>query len=89
MKRALFTQHSDLPFLVELPGIEPVLDLRKCGLTCTYATCGSRWLREIPGAPPEMLAAPTPGPGGRPGPNSFVRNDYGRRYEPPVRIELF
>ncbi len=35
MKRALFTQHSDLPFLVELPGIEPVLDLRKCGLTCT------------------------------------------------------
>jgi hypothetical protein len=23
MKRALFTQHSDLPFLVELPGIEP------------------------------------------------------------------
>ena len=50
MKRALFTQHSDLPFLVELPGIEPVLDLRKCGLTCTYATCGSRWLREVPGA---------------------------------------
>src|SRR5271165_7227065 len=25
MKRALFTQHSDLPFLVELPGIEPEL----------------------------------------------------------------
>lgn len=23
MKRALFTQHSDLPSLVELPGIEP------------------------------------------------------------------
>ena len=25
MKRALFSQHSDLPFLVELPGIEPEL----------------------------------------------------------------
>ena len=25
MKRTLFTQHSDLPFFVELPGIEPEL----------------------------------------------------------------
>jgi len=44
------TRSWSATLLVELPGIEPVLDLRKCGLTCTYATCGSRWLREIPGA---------------------------------------
>jgi hypothetical protein len=40
------------------------------------------------GIPPEMLAAPTPGPGERPRPNSFARNDYGRRYEPPLTSPL-
>jgi hypothetical protein len=40
------------------------------------------------GIPPEVFAAPTPGPGGRPGPNSFARDDYGRRYEPPLTSPL-
>ncbi len=34
---------------MELPGIEPVLDWQKCRLTFAYATCGSRWLRDLPG----------------------------------------
>ncbi len=40
MKRALFTQHSDLPFLVELPGIEPAAlpGLLPCELLFRYVS---------------------------------------------------